>query len=263
MAGESIVAAVVGRNRHDGACAVACEHVVADINGYFFARQRVDGVAAAEDAGHFLIYHALAFGAVLDGFEICVYGLFLFGGGKFFHILALGGEYHESHAEDGVGACGEYFEVYVVATIDSEVHFSTFRAADPVALCLFDGFRPVDAVETFEETFGIGRHSQTPLPHFFLLDGVAAAHRHTFADFVVGQHGAEFRTPVDHCVGLISEAVVHQGIALFLVRHGLPFGGGEVQFLIACGVYTVGALCLEACHEIFDRHGAVGGLVVV
>ena len=50
-AGEVEVALVMGRNGHDGARAVVGQHVVRGPDGQLLAVERVDGVAAGEDAG--------------------------------------------------------------------------------------------------------------------------------------------------------------------------------------------------------------------
>jgi len=51
LCGELEVALVVGRHRHDGAFAVAHEHVVGDEDRDALAAHRVDRVRAGEDAG--------------------------------------------------------------------------------------------------------------------------------------------------------------------------------------------------------------------
>ena len=138
MAGEGVVAAVVRGDGHDGAGAVAGEDVVAYPHWHFLAREGVDCVAAGEDAGDAAVDHTLALGAVADGCEVLVDGLLLLGRGELRHILAFGSEHHECDAEDGVGSCGEDFEVDVVAAVDLEVHLGTLGAAYPVALGFLD-----------------------------------------------------------------------------------------------------------------------------
>jgi hypothetical protein len=51
LRGELEVARVVARHGHDGAGAVADEHVVGNPDGYLFPVDRVDSVTAGEDAG--------------------------------------------------------------------------------------------------------------------------------------------------------------------------------------------------------------------
>ena len=66
VAGESIVAAVVGWNGHDSACSVTGEHIVTYPNWDFFTAERVDGISSGENAGYFFVDHALPFGFVFD-----------------------------------------------------------------------------------------------------------------------------------------------------------------------------------------------------
>ena len=136
MTGEGIVAAVVRGHGHDGTCAVSGQHIVADIDGNLLARKRVDGIRAGKHARYLLVNHALALGLVLDRVEILVDGLALPGGGDHIHVLALGGENHECHAEHSVGAGGEYEQVEVIPSGDGKTHLGAFRASDPVALGL-------------------------------------------------------------------------------------------------------------------------------
>ena len=153
--GEGVVTAVVGWDCHYGACAVAGEYVVADPDGDFLEGEGVYGVGAGEYACDFAVGDALTLGAFAGLGDVVLDGFFLLGGGEAWGVFAFGGEDHEGHAEDGVGACGEYGEDFV-GVFDVEVHFRAFGASYPVALCLFEGVGPVDGVEAVEESLCVG-----------------------------------------------------------------------------------------------------------
>ncbi len=112
-----------------------------------------------------------------------------------------------------------------------ELYFGTFGASNPVALSLFQRVGPVDCVETVEQTLGVCRYAQTPLAHLLLHYRVATAYADAIHYLIVGKYRAELRTPVDHGVGKIGYAVVHQHFLLFLLRVRCPVGSSEVQFL--------------------------------
>ena len=112
-----------------------------------------------------------------------------------------------------------------------EAHFSAFGATDPVALSFLEGFAPSQRVEVAAQAGCISRDAEAPLVHEFLFHRVAAADRKSFRHLVVGEHGAEFGTPVHHCLSLICQTVVHQRVALLFLRHGVPFIGSKGKSL--------------------------------
>ena len=148
--GKGVVAAIVSRNSHNGAGAVAREHIVAHPNGVGFAGEGVDGVAAGEHACHFLVDHTLALGALLHLVEVGINLSLLGGCGEFCHEFALRSEHHECNAKHSVGASGEYGEM-LVAVLHLEFYFGTFGASYPVALGFLDAIGPVEAVEAVEQ----------------------------------------------------------------------------------------------------------------
>ncbi len=262
MACECVVAAVVCRNCHDGARSVAGQHIVGHPDGNVLTREGIDGIAAGEHARHALLDLALALGLVLHLVKIGVYQRLLLGSGEQGHIFGLRSEHHEGDAEDGVGAGGEYLEVQVPVG-HPEVHFGTLAAAYPVALGLLEAFAPVQCVETGEEARRVGRDAQAPLAHHLLLDGMAAANGEAFRNLVVGQNGAEGRTPVHHSLAAICDAVVHQHVGLFALGHGVPFGGGETHGLCVRRVDALGAVGGETLHQAGYRHGLVSVQVII
>ena len=258
MTGESIVAGVVGGYGHDGSGAIAGQHVVAHPDGYLLACHGVDGVGAGEDAADLLVDLALALGLVADFAQVCLHGLVLLRGGDLGHIVGLGGKNHEGDAKDGVGACGEDFELEVVAARQGEEHLGAFAATNPVALGLLEAIAPFQSVEAVKQTLCVCGDAEAPLAHLLLLHGESAADTESLADLVVGQHGAELGTPVDHGLGLEGEAVVHQHLGAAHGVHGFPLVGGEAQFLAGGGVQALGAVGGEMGLELCYRPGLLG-----
>ena len=114
MAGEGVVARVVGRNGHDGPRAVASQHVVRNVDRNRLARERVDRVGACRNAAYALGFgDALALGAFLRlGDVLLDGGLCCSGVVRSPNPLVLRGDDHEGHAEDRVGTRGEYLEFF-------------------------------------------------------------------------------------------------------------------------------------------------------
>jgi len=69
---------------------------------------------------------------------------------------------------------------------------------------MLDVFGPVEFVEVLEESFGIFRYFQDPLPQRFADDGMAR--RDFFLDFFVGQDDTELFAPVDIDLAHVGQA---------------------------------------------------------
>ena len=235
MAGKGIVARVVRRHCHDGPCAVARQHVVRHPHGNLFPRERIYGIRAGEHARHLAVGDALALRALLRGIEISLHLSALRVRGHATHEFALGGEHHERHAENRVGAGGENRE-RIFGAVDAELHFRTFGAANPVALRLFNRVAPVHRFQSVEQSLCVSRNAQAPLHRFLLHHRETAAHRNAVYHLVVGEHRAELRAPVYHCFAEIGDAVVHQHVVLLFLGHGFPLLGGKAKFFAAGGM---------------------------
>ena len=262
VTGESIVATVVRRHRHDGARAVARQHIVRNPHRDFFACEGVHRVATREHAAHPSVGDAFAFRALGRGGHIGFHLFAAVGRGELRHEFAFGSEHHEGHTENRVGTRGEDGELHV-AVFHRKLHLRAFRTTDPVALRFFDRIGPVEFVESVEQSAGIGTDAQTPLLHFLLHHGVSAAFRNAVHHFVVGQHRAERRTPVHHCLAEVGNAIVHEGLLSLLVAHGVPLVGGELQGLTFGRRETVGAVGGKMRFEFRDGAGFFGRRVVV
>ena len=92
---------------------------------------------SGEDTSHLMIHLSVALSALFHVGQVFVHFLFLFWSGELLHQFTLGSQHHEGDAEDGVGAGGEDGECDV-AVFHVKLHFRSFRASNPVALCLFE-----------------------------------------------------------------------------------------------------------------------------
>jgi len=186
----------VRRNRHDRAGSVGDQHVVGDPDRNLPPVDRVDRVGAGEGSGLFGVVAGAGEFALL-GRLVAVglhFGLAV-GGGQLLHQRMLGGEHHVGRAEQRVGTGGVDGDRF--AGVGHEVDFRAGGFADPVALHLFDAFRPVESVEVGEQPFGVLGDAEHPLLHRAADHRVAAAFRNAVDDLFIGQHGAERRAPVD------------------------------------------------------------------
>ena len=139
--GKGIVATVVGRHGHDGTGAIAGKHIFGNPDGDFLVRKGVDGVGAGKHARNLMVHLAVTLRALLHILEIFLHLFLLFRCGELPDEFALGCQHHEGDTEDGIGAGGEDGEalstlIIPITLINLKLHFRTFGAAYPVALCL-------------------------------------------------------------------------------------------------------------------------------
>src|SRR5690625_786071 len=130
LAGKLEVALVVGRHRHDGALAIAHEHVVGHPHGQLRAGQGMNGFQAGVHALFFLIAqvglgHLLTAALVNKCRQLLIVTRRLQGQGMF------GGHRHECGPHEGVGPGGKYLDAVIAAGKDD---FRTFAFANPVGL---------------------------------------------------------------------------------------------------------------------------------
>ena len=260
--GKSIVTAVVSRHRHDGSRTVSSQYIVADPDGHCLAGKRIDAIRTAEHTRHAAVGDTFAFSAFLRTFEVSIHFCFLFRCGELSHQFAFWSQYHKGNAKHRIGTCGKDGK-FKITVFYLKLHFSTFRTANPVLLCFLQRIRPVNAVQSVEQTLCISRHTQTPLAHFLLHHRITATFTHAVHHFVISQHRTQFGTPVHHCFAQISNAVVHQHFLLLFFVHCLPFVGRKLQFLAASHVQVRRAVGFEMSHQFADRASLLTFVAVV
>ena len=182
LARELKVALVMGWHCHDGAGAVAHQHVICDPDRDMLTGSGVDGIPAGEYAGfltrdRLALDVRLALGLLLVGTHFVQLG----GSGDFFYQRVLGGEHHEGHTPERVGAGGE--DLNRVTSLSSESDGSALRLPDPLLLQGFNQLRPIEPF-IVQQLLGIGRGLEEPLFQVFADHGRAAA----FAVAVVAMH---------------------------------------------------------------------------
>ena len=126
----------MGRNRHDSACTISGQYIVANPYGNGVAGERVDSIRTTEYAGYTAVGDAFAFGTFLGAVQISVHFFFLFRSGKLGDQFAFGCQYHEGYTEHGICTSSEDSE-FDIAVFYFKLYVRTFRTANPVALGFF------------------------------------------------------------------------------------------------------------------------------
>ncbi len=199
---------------HDGAVAVAHEHVVADPDLDLGPRQRMGDEQARGQAFLFLEREFGLGGAALlaffdEGRELGLRCRGMLG------QRVLGRHGAEGHAHDGVGARGEHIQAPVLDGLavgatdvvgEGEAHARAL--ADPVFLHQAHFFRPAGQrglvaahLDMVQQLLGVVGDLQVVAWDFALFDRRARAPAPTVDDLLVGQHGLVHRVPV-HDLGL-------------------------------------------------------------
>ena len=226
--GELAVALILAGNAHHRTGAVPHQHVVGHEHRNPAVRERDQGPSAQEDprlgvaavgvahlggagpvGGHRLRGCRRAAGPGVGGSRRPGVS------GQLLHQRMLGRQHHVGGAEQGVGPGGEHLDVAhrsVQRCDRTERDQRPLGAADPVALHGLDRLRPVEAVEVLQQAVGVGGDPHHPLLERALEHLVVASLGPSLVgDFLVGQHRAQRRAPVDRRVGHVGQAVpVHE-----------------------------------------------------
>ena len=203
LLGELEVALVVRRHGHDRAGAVARQHVVGDPDRDLLVVDRIDGVRAGEHAG-LLSSPARCGRGRSCGAACCLVRLDRVG------LLSRRRELRrpaDAPATSTMYVAPNSVSGRVVKTrsidrrwhrdaVEREVDLRALAAADPVALQRLDRSDQSSAPGRHQPV-GIGGDAQHPLPQRLRDDRVVAALAPAVDDFLVGQHRAQRRAPVD------------------------------------------------------------------
>ena len=214
FAGKREVAFITRGHRHDGARAIAHEHVVSNPYRHRLAGDRVGGCSASKHTGFFTRV-GLSVGISEAGRCLAIRidcGAMLWRG-ECVNEWMFGRQHHEGCAKQCVWSRGEHFNI---AGARRKANARALAAANPVALHDLDRLGPVKAVKVVKQAVGICRDAHRPLPHVAFENGVVAdVAAAVGGNFFIRQDCAETRAPVDRRIGQIGQAVVvHQLLAL-------------------------------------------------
>ena len=199
-----------------------------------------------------MVGHALKLGAALNISQILVDFSLLSLSCQLRNEFALRRKNHESNTEHSIGTGCEDGEV-LVRVLNRELHLSTLRASNPVALSLLDRIAPLNGIQSVEQTLSISRYTETPLLHLTLYNRITATDTHSIDNLIIGKHGTKTGTPVYHGLTKVSNAVVHQSLLLLLLRLGIPLIGSERQFLTLSNINTLRTLLLKVLDKLLYR----------
>src|SRR5436305_9349456 len=114
-------------------------------------------------------------------------------------------EHQECTAVKRVGSRSEDANL-LIYVLNLEIDLRPFASANPVALEQFDCLRPIQFVESVNQSLGKGSDPQHPLPHWSSHNRKSANFALAIYHLFVGQNCAEFGTPVDRNISDVSEA---------------------------------------------------------
>ncbi len=206
FAGELEVAAVMGRHRHNGAAAVADEHVVGNPDGDQLLVDRVDGVCPDKLAAFlFVQLAAVQLGLGGGGLLVGLHGGFALRAAELFDQGVFRSQHHIGGSEQGVRPGGIDLDA-LLAALHREKHFGAAGFAYPVFLHFLGALGPVQLVNAGQQAFGVFGDFQHPLAHGLAYHRVVAHLGMAVDDLLVGQHRAQLRTPVHRLFRLIGQA---------------------------------------------------------
>src|SRR6185437_9291067 len=141
--GELVIALVVRRDGHNGAGAVASQHVIGDPDWDFIFCRRIYGISASKSTA-FDLFFAFAFQLRFVGsfFNVSLDSFLTFVAGNPFNQRMLGRQNHISRSKNGVRSGSKNF-YFFFGSIDFELNQSALAAADPVFLHSYDFLRPI------------------------------------------------------------------------------------------------------------------------
>ncbi len=240
---ELPVALVVPGHGHDGAGAVAHQHVVGDPDRQLLTVDGVHGMPAGGHARLLPLLLALQIALARGLLAVGVHRRALCRDGDGVDQRVLGGQHHVGGAEQRVRPSGEDAQAAARA-IEREVDLGPDRAADPIALHLERARRPVHQRQVVEQPLGVGGDLEHPLAHRLANDVVAADLALAVDDLFVGENRAQLGAPVDRHVRHVRQPALVQ-LEEDPLRPAVVAGIGGVDLAIPV-VRQPGALHLPA-----------------
>ena len=203
--GKFVVALIVTRHGHHGACAVFHQYEVGGPDRYRFARQRVDRFEAGINA-FFLHRRHVGFGhfrvaAFVDkGRQLRI--VFR----RFLRQRVTCGHGQVGRAHEGVRTGGVDGQRLVVVFY-VKGNFHTFGTADPVALHGLNGVRPViQIIQIVQQFVSVGGDFDKPLRDLFTLYFGVTAPAAAIDNLLVRENGLVVRAPVNGGRFLVDQA---------------------------------------------------------
>ena len=263
MLGESIVARIPGRDSHHRTRTVTGQDIIADVDRDVLPGERMHGIRPGKypaDASY--VGHPLALGTHGSLPDVLLHLLALLGRSDLLDQRMLGCQGHKGDTEDRIGTRGEDFEFFV-RTGHIEPDRRPFRTTDPVTLGFLDGFRPVDRIQTIQQTLGIGRDAHAPLEHVFPLYREPSAFGKPVLDLIVGQHRTQPGAPVHHRLAQVSQTVLREDLVAGAFVEPFPLLGCKERYIVvACRLDRTVAFFLEDGLQIANGTRFVGGVIV-
>src|SRR5262249_50128405 len=82
-------------------------------------------------------------------------------------------------------------------TVNFEIDLRAFASSNPIALEQFDSFRPIQRIKVIEQPLRVSGNAEHPLAHWPSDDRETADFAFSVNNFLIGQHRAQLRTPVN------------------------------------------------------------------
>ena len=92
---------------------------------------------------------------------------------------------------------------------------------------------------------------------------MTSTYRQALAHFVVGEHSTESRTPIDHRLSTVCEAIIHQHLLLLTLIPLLPLVSGKCQLLRSNSMEPLRPLLSKVVDQSRDRLSLIQPCVVV
>ena len=145
---KRIIPAVMRRHSHDGTGSITCKHIFGYPNRHLLSGKWIYSISPGKYSGNGLgLRNPLSLRFLLDRRHVRSHFLFAVLRCQLLHKLAFRSQHHECHAEYGIGARRKDSDWKMLVPAHSiKDHFSSFRAAYPVALHLFQRIRPVKSL---------------------------------------------------------------------------------------------------------------------
>ncbi len=164
-----VITLVSTRNRHNGSCAITCQHIISNPDWNRFFCKRMFGISTCKRSRNgFYICHPISFATFCSGLNIGLDLCFLIRCGDFQHQFMFWGKRHKTYSENGVRSCCEDFDFmrcfdrlsmtlfFIFCRLlrftrhDVEGYRSTNRFPNPITLTFFKGLCPIYRVQSLQ-----------------------------------------------------------------------------------------------------------------